>query len=60
MDLDNVQDIEILRAICKKYMVKMKKDYVYNEYGVELHSGDECEVTESFSYEGTEEYFEKW
>ena len=25
MDLDNVQDIEILRAICKKYMVKMKK-----------------------------------
>ena len=31
-----------------------------NEYGVELHSGDECEVTESFSYEGAEEYFEKW
>ena len=31
MDLDNVQDIEILRAICKKYMVKMKKDYVYND-----------------------------
>ena len=81
MDLDNVQDIEILRAICKKYMVKMKKDYVYNdsfedfeytfkkgfwypfdqnEYGVELHSGDECEVTASFSYEGAEEYFEKW
>ena len=41
-----------------------KKGFWYpfdqNEYGVELHSGDECEVTESFSYEGAEEYFEKW
>lgn len=29
MDLDNIQDIELLRIICKKYIVQMKKDYVF-------------------------------
>lgn len=31
MDLDNIQDIELLRIICKKYMVQMKKDYVFQD-----------------------------
>lgn len=81
MDLDNTQDIELLRIICKKYMIKMKKAYVYQDpfddfeyifkkgfwypfeqdsYGVTLYSGDECEIKETFSYSGAEEYFEEW
>lgn len=32
MDLDKITDIELLRNICKQFMIKMKKDYIEDGY----------------------------
>lgn len=66
MDLDKITDIELLRNICKQFMIKMKKDYIedgytfkkdhwyffeQNEFGVEIFSTDEeMEHVVSLSY----------
>ncbi len=31
MDLDNINDLEKLRKICKMFMLQMKKDYIYKD-----------------------------